>query len=138
MEFTFKTTQTVLVKYLKASCDVRYWEDAKVDGVVDEDGSRIPLRIKDMWQIFVDLETGIIVDWPEGVTADIHYKVCDAGVYCLVNDNGEEYAEREWYVPSMLSPSGDGYGDYVIMKVGGSGKIEDWKADLDFFNEDEE
>ena len=37
-------TKTVSVKYIKARCGVRYWEDGEVNGVPDEDGSRIPLR----------------------------------------------------------------------------------------------
>lgn len=38
------TTTKVPVKYLRARCGVRYWEDGTVNGVQDDDGSRIPCR----------------------------------------------------------------------------------------------
>lgn len=37
-------TKSVPVKYIRARCGVRYWEDGKVNGVEDADGSRIPCR----------------------------------------------------------------------------------------------
>ena len=36
------TTTRVPVKYLRAECGVRYWEDATVNGVEDTDGKLIP------------------------------------------------------------------------------------------------
>lgn len=39
-----KETKSVPVKYLRARCGVRYWEDGEVNGVEDTDGSRIPCR----------------------------------------------------------------------------------------------
>ena len=32
-----------------------------------------------------------------------------------------------------MCPEGEGYGDYVIMKIDGDGKIEKWVADLSEF-----
>ena len=122
-------------KYLKAECGVRYWEDATVNGVEDEDGSRIPFRSGDAWRPLIDLETGAIVDWPSGVTADIHYKVCDDGRYALLDADHHPLRDIDGYVPGMLSPGGSGYGDYVIMKVDGEGRIENWRADLSYFDD---
>lgn len=123
------------VKFLKAECDVRYWEDAKVNGVEDEDGSRIPCREGDCWKPLIDLETGVIQNWREGTEAEIHYKVCDAGFYTLLNQDGAPVVMTDGYVPSMLSPNENGYGDYVIMKVDDAGRIEGWKADLSYFED---
>jgi hypothetical protein len=122
--------------FLQAECGVRYWEDAAVNGVEDEDGSLIPMRVGDTWRPLIDLATGAVVGWPEGVTADIHYKVCDDGRYALLDADGERLRDMEGYVPGMLSPGGSGYGDYVIMKIGPDGKIENWRADLSYFDED--
>ena len=133
-----KTTLDVPVTHLKAVCGVRYWEDAKVNGTEDTDGNLIPLRDGNAWRFFVNLETGMIDDWPEGVTAKVHYKVCDAGSYSLIDASGKEFAKRDWYVPPMLSPGGDGYGDYVIMNIDETGKIENWSVDLSYFEDDEE
>ena len=138
MQLSVKTTQKITVTHLKAECGVRYWEDGEVNGVQDEEGVLIPLRQGDVWRIFVNLDTGVIDDWPEGVTAKVHYKVCDAGVYSLIDADGKERAKREGYVPPMLSPGGAGYGDYVIMKIDGTGKIDNWSADLSYFEDDDQ
>lgn len=133
-----KTTKRVPVAKLFAQCGVRYWEDASVNGVEDEDGSLIPCRLGDMWRPTINLETGQIEDWPEGTTASIHYKVCDAGVYTLLSESGEHVATKDGYVPSMLSPKDNGFGDYIIMDIGADGVIENWSVDLTYFEEDDE
>jgi hypothetical protein len=130
--------QEVEVAYLHADMGVRYWEDASVNGVDEGDDPTIPLAEGDSWRITIELATGRIVNWPAGVTASTHYKVCDAGVYQLLDAQLVEVAVKDGYVPKMLSPGGNGYGDYVIMTIDGDGKIEDWKADLSYFAPDEE
>ena len=139
MSFTVSVKSDVPVKYLHANMGVRYWDDGKINGEPDnDDDPQMPLIDGDGWVLKINLETGIIADWPKGVIADTHYKVCDAGIYTLLNDAGEEVVKRDGYVPSMLCPSGDGYGDYVIMKIDGSGQIENWSPDLSFFGAEEE
>lgn len=136
--------KAIAVRYLQANCGVRYWEDAYVNGVQDEDGSRIPCRDPmpndhlggGIWMPLIDLETGTIVDWPSGTMADIHYKVCDDGTYQLLTEDRRTIVrEVEGYVPSIMCPEGSGYGDYVIMKVDGDGRIANWKVDLSEFQE---
>lgn len=122
------------VKYLRAECGVRYWEDAKVDDVADEDGDLIPCRDGDYWKPLIDLETGAIEGWPHGTVADIHYKVCDNGRYTLLDVDRNVVVEIDGYVPKIMSPGGDGWGDYVIMTVHGDGSIMDWRADLKAFS----
>lgn len=133
---TVKTEVTKSVRYLKADCGVRYWEDAEVNGVEDEEGN-IPCRNGASWQPVIDLDTGKIEGWPEGTTADLHYKVCDAGVYTLLDENRETVKQIDGYVPSIMCPEGNGYGDYVIMKIGGDGKIANWVPDLSDFEGDQ-
>ena len=113
---------------LIVSAEVRYWEDATVNGIEDTDGSLIPLRHGEAWRPTIELATGQIRDWPQGVSADIHYKVCDAGQYWLADDTGNKVAKYSGdYVPDNLLCIGDrGYGDYIIMKVGKDGKITGW------------
>lgn len=117
-------------KYLKVSAMVRYWEDATVNGMEDTHGDLIPFRKSDLWEPVIDLELGVIVDWPDGVTADIHYKVCDAGEYWLLDEF--KNVTGKWsgeYVPNRFLCHGDnGYGDYIIMKVGADGKIDKYAA----------
>ena len=125
-----RTTNTVEVCYLQVNAEVRYWEDGEIDGEPDEDGSRTPFKVGDSWKPLIELSTGKVVDWPEGLTADIHYKVCDAGVYRLLDKDRAVVRKIDGYVPAILSPGGDGYGDYIIMKIDGSGQIQDWKLTL--------
>jgi len=125
--------------FIEVEAGVRYWEDASVNGAPDEDGTLIPFREGDLWRPKINLETGAVVDWPEGMTADVHYKVCDAGTYWLLDANGSRIAKREDnYVPGAFLCHGDnGYGDYIILSIGADGKIasysrptpkpEDWE-----------
>jgi hypothetical protein len=121
----------VAVAYLRASCGVRYWEDAEVNGVTDIFGNLIPCRVDDMWVPLIELNTGEILNWTKGTTANIHYEVCDDGWYELFDEEMNMVSKIEGYVPTMMCPQDDGYGDYVIMKVDGDGKIENWKVCLE-------
>ena len=48
-----------------------------------------------------------------------------------------EIISIDGYVPKMMSPKEEGYGDYVIMDVDCDGKIDNWKVDFsDFENFD--
>lgn len=117
-------------KYIKAEAEVRYWEDAYVNGVEDEDGSLIPLREGNLWVPIIDLETGEVIGWPKGTTADIHYKVCDQGEYFFLDENFKKIAKYDSdYVPDRFFCFGEdrGYGDYMIMKINENGFIEDFK-----------
>ena len=116
---------------LRVDARVRYWEDAEVDGVSDIDGDLIPFRVGDSWRPTIDLETGAIIGWPIGTTADIHYKVCDDGDYWLVqaplDAEGKLWKWRGHYVPDSLLCVGDrGYGDYIILNVMKDGRIAGW------------
>lgn len=131
-----KLTQVkaVSVKYIRARCGVRYWEDASVNGEPDDDGSRIPCRDGNNWCPTIDLDTGIIEGWPAGTVADIHYKVCDDGDYQLLDADRKVIKAVDGYVPSVMCPEGEGYGDYVIMTVDGAGRIANWDcSDLEMF-----
>lgn len=137
MKVTFTTKQAVPVRYLQAKCGVRYWEGATVNGVEDTEGALIPCREGDYWCPLIDLETGQILNWTPGVTADIHYKICDDGEYALLDEAKNEVRRIDGYVPAMLSPKDSGYGDYVIMDVSAEGAIQGWKADLSGFEGDD-
>lgn len=134
MEIEVTRKEKIAVKYLQAECGVRYWEDAIVNGVKDEDGTLIPCRSGDNWAPVIALETGVIEGWPQGVTAAIHYKVCDDGTYRLLDAARQVVAKIDGYVPSIMCPGDSGYGDYVIMDVGEYGQIAAWRVDLSEFS----
>ena len=111
---------------------VRYWEDATVNGVEDTDGQLIPCRDGDLWNPEIDFQTGHINGWPEGTTADIHYKVCDGGQYWLIDKIGRRVKYTSDYVPNGVCCMGDnGYGDYIILSVDDHGKIQNWNPCVD-------
>ena len=138
MKISVTTKQEIPVKWLQAKCGVRYWEDASVDGVADEAGTLIPCRDGEMWCPLIELETGKIENWKQGVSAEIHYKVCDDGDYTLLNEKKEVVLKIDGYVPSIMSPKDSGFGDYVIMDVNADGFIQKWKPDLSSFDEAED
>ena len=114
--------------HIKVQAGVRYWDDAEVNGSRDHDGSMIPLRVGEDWCPTIRLEDGAVMNWPVGTTASIHYKVCDAGSYWLLNDQHEVIASRENnYVPDLLTVGSAGFGDYIILNIDTGGLIEGWK-----------
>ena len=120
--------------HLDVEAEVRYWEDAKVNGVEDSDGTLIPGRDGDLWKVRINLADGRIEGWPDDITAKIHYKVCDAGEYWLSRPDGRRVAKWKGdYVPSPFLCHGDnGYGDYIIMTVAGGGAILNYRQpDID-------
>lgn len=135
-EVTVIAKHKFAVKYLQAECGVRYWEDATINGVEDTNGTLTPLRVGEAWMPLIDIETGTIMDWPDGIEAKIHFKICDDGQYTLLDAEHNKIVRIEGYVPKIMSPGGDGYGDYVIMTIGGDGVIENWKTPLDEFELD--
>ncbi len=128
MQLTVNVKKQIEVEFLQVEAEVRYWEDATVNGVQDDEGSLIPLRRGDLWCPVIRLRDGQIMEWPAGVVASIHYKVCDQGQYWLWDAAGSRVAEYNGdYVPDSFLCHGDrGYGDYIIFDVGGDGMIQGW------------
>lgn len=138
MKVTIKKPQTFEAAILEVSAGFPYWEDATVNGVKDEDGTLMPFRVGDYWKPTIDVNTGQIKDWPQGTTANIHYKICDDGTYTLKTAEGETILEKDGYVPDIMCPGDEGYGDYIIMTVNESGVIEGWKQTLSGFDLEDE
>jgi hypothetical protein len=129
IEVEFTVPKRFEIKYLRASAAARYWEDADINGVIDADGSLIPLRKGDCWDPTIDLETGAVLDWPKGTTASIHYKVCDQGQYWLQDAECRDVAKYlSDYVPDLLCVGDNGYGDYIILNIDADGLIEGWRT----------
>jgi hypothetical protein len=128
MKVDIQTTIETEIKTLKVRAVVRYWEDASVNGEVDTDGKLIPCREGNSWEPVIDIDTGQIINWEKGKTAKINYKICDMGSYYLKDDEGftADCIENS-YVPMIMCPGGNGYGDYIIMNIFADGSIENWR-----------
>lgn len=116
--------------FIEVRAEVRYWEDATVNDVEDTDGTMIPCRAGNLWAPIIRLEDGQIMEWPQGIHADVHYKVCDQGEYWLLDANGTRIAKwRGHYVPDSFLCHGDrGYGDYIILQIEDTGRIQQWRT----------
>ncbi len=139
MKTTIKVKKEVEIKTLVVKAGVRYWEDTEVNGVSDENGDLIPCREGDLWCPIIDIDTGKITNWKQGVSAEVHYKVVDNGSYYLHDEKGESVLSIVYdYVPSILCPKEPGYGDYIIMDIDENGQIKNWKPNIEDFQEEDE
>lgn len=117
MKATVMMEKEIDVKYVRACMAVRYDdEDIPYD---------FPLRKGDIWQGDIDVDTGVIQDWPEGKEGVLQMKVCDQGSYALLDDEKNEIASIENdYVPNELIPGE--YGDIVNLDIGTDGTVKNW------------
>lgn len=127
------------VKYLRIDVGPRYWEDSEING--EEDISfeeqkkgvkpRMPFAVEEekgnykeyRWQIEIDIDEMKVINWPDDISALIHYKVCDDGTYYLLDKEKNILEEKNCYVPSILSYIDEGWGDYIIMAIDKGGKL---------------
>lgn len=117
-------------RFIEVDARPRYWEDASLNGKADREGM-IPLRNGDSWQPIIDLATGRIVEWPEGVEAKTCYKVCDEGDYWLLDASKTRIAKwKRSYVPArFFDTQYDGIvSDYIVLKIGRDGVVNGWKT----------
>ena len=77
----------------------------------------------------IELSSGRVVNWVNGVSANISEKVLGDGKYYLLNRKKQrvlEYADS--YVPNdYAAHGGDGYGDYVFLDIDSNGNIANYK-----------
>lgn len=137
MKVKLKIEKDFEVKYLLAEVGARYWKDATVNDEEDTEGTLIPCREGDYWKPLIDIETGVIVNWLKGSVASIHYKACDDGKYHLLDEDKNIIKSIDGYVPDIMSPKENGYGDYVIMDVDREGQIANWKIKLEDFTDED-
>lgn len=127
MKVEITETRIAEAKYLSVEAFVRYWEDATINGVDDTEGNLTPCRKGDLWCPNIDIDSGKILNWEVGKEADIHFKVCDRGSYYIKDADGNVLLKREReYVPSIMYPEENGFGDYIIMKIDKDGQIKNW------------
>jgi len=130
MKIEIPTTRTVEVTQIRLSLPVRYAEE--------DISNDFPMRNRDTWNATVELDTGRILGWPQGIHGHVYMKVCDGGSYTLLDKDGKNIAEIECnYVPHGVVPGE--YGDYIDLQIDATGTITNWpkKPNLDaFFNGD--
>ena len=132
-------------KFLKVRAGVRYPEDSEFikvenDHTVnyisdDEENPKMPFievendkygHKKFYWTPIIDLENGVIINWPKGVKVHVFYKVCDDFECTVYDEYYNEVLHYEGYVPDFLAIEEEGYGDYIDMIIDENGCIQDW------------
>lgn len=126
MKVTLKIEKEFDVSFLAVTAGIRYAEDVDVDGEPCEELSEIPLHDGEHWQVMINVDTGVIENWPQGKTVGIHAKVCDDGTYSILDANRQEIKTIDGYVLDCLAIGENGYGDYIIMEIEENGQIKDW------------
>lgn len=150
MEIERKIVEKINIKTMVCYMVPRFYEDAfmyrNAEQIeIGKNGEGIPQEIFDNFDIetscsiftkyfakekiiklVIDVNKGIITNWPKGLDADIWWKVCDQGLYQYFDDNDHLVAEYDGYVPDELAITDEGFGDYVGMKVSKNGTIYGW------------
>lgn len=129
----FTLTPRSSPQYIEVQAQVSHWDSATINGQPDEQGTLTPLRNGELWAPVIRLD-GQVMDWPQGTEAQIHFKVCDAGEYWLLDEQRNRIAKwDDHYVPDRFLCHGDeGYGDYIILNINKDGQIENWTTpDID-------
>lgn len=134
MKITVTIPTEIEVDSIRINIPVRYDEE--------DIPNDFPLRTGDIWKGTLDLETGRIRNWPEGKEGYLHMKVCDDGIYTLMNGDEEVACINENYVPSCIPGE---YGDYVILEIDEHGTVKGWdtyatpeSVAISFFGEDDD
>lgn len=117
MEIEVMVPTKIVVDAVQVMANVRY-PDEDLVGVPAQMLSGSSLRMT------IDLDTGVVRDWPAGQVAKVHAKVCDEGVYELMA-GAERVAGRAGYVPGFFP--GQHYGDYLMLDIDGEGRIAGWR-----------
>lgn len=148
MKITINKPTEFEVVYLEVDAGVRYWDDGYINGMKDtdcEETDGIPqmpcaeymgeqhmvLRGYNWrWRPLIDIETGQIVNWSQGTTARVHYKVCDDFLCDILDGNKNVITSYDGYVPKIMCPADEGYGDYIIMNIDENGFIQGWEKEL--------
>ena len=158
MKITILKPTEVETKFLKVKAGVTYPEDSQfIDVNIDASGNTYNNYISDdeenpkmpfiegeydkyghksfYWQPIIDIENGVIINWPKGVKARIFYKVCDDFRCTISDENGNEVLQYNGYVPDFMALEDEGLGDYIDMVVDGNGTIKGWRFDNDSMKE---
>ncbi len=132
MQHTLRIEKQIDVRYLRLNLDI-YDEDLPSD---------LPFRFGNKWEIIIDIDHGMVMNWHHAQPVKLSLKVRDSGIYTLYDKNftpirRSDHDDSPKYVPNQLLPPSNGYGDYFALDIDGDGKILNWYDNpslADFFS----
>ena len=149
MEVELTVKRNFDVHYLKVDVGVHNWGGGDVNGKEDIDfdetkGEGVPsipcaVKVKDKpksknysdhyrWQPIINLNSGQIINWTQGISAHVYY-IIDDGEYTLLDKDNNEIISVQSYVPYFLNPGEDPYADFMTMEIDENGFIKNWQCD---------
>lgn len=119
MKINIKITKEVYAAYVRIVVPVRYDEE--------DIPNNFPLRTGDKWGAVVNIDSGIIIDWPpQEEDKKLSMKVCDEGSYIILDEDFNILKKIQGYVPHELVPGS--YGDYIELEINKEGRITNWET----------
>ena len=85
-------------------------------------------------EVTVDLKYRRVLNWDEE-KGYIHMwaKLCDSGIYTLLDKEKRPLYQKKGYVPNALIPPYErGFGDYMSLAIRPDGSLPEWRKELDF------
>lgn len=84
--------------------------------------SYLLIEYEDGLPILIDLATRMVVNWPKSATHDVDLcvKVCDAGIYTLLDKDYNPIVIYEGYVPNIIP---NDWGDYICLHIDSDGEV---------------
>lgn len=89
---------------------------------------------KTSWEAYIDIDTGNIHGWPKGEERHLDIKVCDTGIYRLLDSDNNTIASLVYsHVPHGVIPGE--YCAYIELDIDENGIITNWpkKPDVSEF-----
>lgn len=123
----------VEISYIRVNAYIPFWEDAYVNGVADDnDSPTIPCAssCNCYWQPLIEIETGQVLNWQKGVSAETNYKVRDRFKCDFLDEKNETVKSFRGYVPEFMYPGKNGWEDYIMLNINEEGYIERWDKNL--------
>lgn len=74
---------------------------AWVNGIKDVKGQDMPFLENGIWEIQIDINTGLIIDWPIGSFARVKYKTDNRNYYELSDEEGYMYSRRGFVIQAL-------------------------------------
>jgi hypothetical protein len=116
MKATLKVPTELEITHVRIAAAVNYDEE--------EIPNDFPGRKGEMWHAVINVDTGVIRDWPTGRAEKMHLTVKDCGSYYLMAEGREVSRIESDYVPHGLIPGS--YGDVIELNIDSTGRVTNW------------